>query len=392
MSSRDFWETAMEGIRAYPLRSFLAILGIVIGIAAVTVVVTIGEASRREIEAEIQKLGSRLLEVGHYGSGGGSGRAFDDRDIGRIEQVSSLVEAVASEQTVTLSIRVGRQAAVVRVVGTDSNFSLVRHLSVQAGRFLSPLDLERERQVGVINQSARELLFPMDDSPMGKHFLAFGRQFEVIGLVADTIQQYGPEGAAIYLPLSTLRRFLMDRQLSNLWVLIREGVPVERGVHEVAAILVARHGDDAADGVRPISDLFEEEVQFTRTATRVISGIAAISLLVGGIGLMNTLLAGVRERVREVGIRRVVGATRRDLLVQFLLEGFILCFIGGVVGIVVGVQTASAIGTMLELPTGIFWEAPLMGVAISSAVGLIFSLYPAIIASRMDPITALKTE
>ncbi|WP_374303066.1 MacB family efflux pump subunit [Paracoccus sp. (in: a-proteobacteria)] len=394
-----FWEAlrmALVSMRAHKLRSFLTMLGIIIGIASVVSVVALGEGSRQQVLANISSLGTNTLEVF-------PGRDFGDMRSGRIKTlVASDAEAVARLPFVaaatpgtaaTATIRFGAAEANAQISGVGGDYFTVTGFRIIAGRGFGPTAIARMAQEVVIDTNTRDSLFPdRPDSGVGQVIHAGNALLRVVG-VAE-IASRGPGGSQslrLYAPYTTVQaRYLGTSTLSSLTLRIADDADMGAAQDAATAFLTQRHGTQDFFIVNT-DEIRQTITSTTGTLTLLVSAIAVISLVVGGIGVMNIMLVSVTERVGEIGLRMAVGARRSDILQQFLIEAVLVCMIGGVLGI------AAALGfnlvfdrlntsfAMIQSP-----DAMIAALVSSTLIGITFGFLPARSASRLDPVAALS--
>lgn len=403
----------------YKLRSGLTMLGIIFGVGAVISMLAIGEGSKRKALEQIEQLGIRNIVISsrkppeetQATTQEGSfvfeyGLKFTDREL--IEETVPWLSRVVAGRDVRQDVFVGRRLMTTRVLGTEPAFAAVLNFRVKEGRFLTQLDLDDHANVAVITQGARRELFPLED-PMNKWLKIGDTLFQVVG-----VMQPRSEGAAtiaadlnrdIYIPLATaldaygtlsIRRQSGSREATQLELdeLIIETAD-KKYVAEVAKVISAilEKTHEKQDYVEKVPlDLLMQAQQQERIWNIVMGSIAGVSLLVGGIGIMNIMLASVTERTREIGVRRALGAKRLDIIVQFLIETVVLSLVGGLTGIFLGAMGARVVTLYAQYETIVTLFSIILSFGISAAVGVIFGLYPAWKAAYMDPIEALRHE
>ncbi|MCL6611255.1 MAG: ABC transporter permease [Peptococcaceae bacterium] len=384
---------ALEGIAANKLRSFLTTLGIVIGIAAVIAVVAVGQAGRALLMSEMEKVGTNIFAVMADWRKGDSvtGREFSLEDASiikiRVPEVSHLSPVSSTMENVRGT---GKNRS-AQVYGTSSDFAHIRKLDMKRGRYFSPEDELGRRRVAVVDQELAEDLFGRAD-PLGQSVVVKNTPFVVVGIVAkgDSIFGIG-ENPRIFIPIQAWQ-YLFSPYISYIEGSAAGKDQVEAALSQTIKVLERRH--QAPGRYQGVS--MEQQMQaanrITGIMTLIISAIAGISLLVGGIGVMNIMLVSVTERTREIGIRMALGARRRDILVQFLIEAVVLCLLGGVIGMSLGIGGAFLIAWLAKWPPLVSWWTVLVAFAFSAAIGVIFGILPANKAARLDPIEALRRE
>ncbi|MFH5776276.1 MacB family efflux pump subunit [Paracoccus sp. NGMCC 1.201697] len=385
---------ALLAMRAHKLRSFLTMLGIIIGIASVVSVVALGEGSRQQVLRNISDLGTNTLQVFPGESFGDtrSGRVTtlvleDGTQLARQSYVASVSPTVSSSQT----LRYGATEATAQISGVGEQYFDVAGITLTQGRSFDSADVARMSQDVVIDQNTRQSLFP-DEDPMGKVVMAGKVPLRVVGVAKAS--QRGPGGSTsltIYAPYSTVQaRYLGSTSVSGLTLRIADDVDMALAQQSVTEFLTLRHG--SKDFFIINNDQIRATItSTTETMTILIAAIAVISLLVGGIGVMNIMLVSVTERISEIGLRMAVGARRSDIRAQFLIEAVLVCLIGGVAG----VMAALGFGLIFEQVGSSFqpvYSAASIVAAMASScgIGLVFGYLPAVNASRLDPVAALS--
>ncbi|MDI6894229.1 MAG: ABC transporter permease [Bacillota bacterium] len=381
---------ALGGILANKLRSFLTMLGVTIGVAAVIGLVAIGQGTQNQIRAQIESLGSYLLTVNIRGRGAQTALSYREaRDL-----TADLPEAVATAPVVSGSVTVkyGTREHDTSLVGTDHNLAEVRSMGVAQGRFLAPLDVEYWQSVVVLGQTVVSELFGFTD-PVGEEIKINGHSFLVVGVLSpqgSTMMGSGDD--QVIVPATTAQRLVESRGVRTVYVKGRDPAAVDTLMAAIGERLTTRFRDADAFRIFSQTQMLETVTQVTGTMTMMLAAIAAISLLVGGIGIMNIMLVSVTERTREIGIRKALGARKRDILVQFLIESAVLSGLGGIAGIVVGLVLAHGAGGAIGVSAAIPVTTVLLAFLFSAGVGIFFGMYPANRAANLDPIQALRFE
>jgi putative ABC transport system permease protein len=407
----DLFSTALRALRGNKLRSILTMLGILIGVAAVISVLSLGSAQAAIVEESFATLGSNLIYVmpPELGIGGvGSQTTLTLEDAQAIAQNAPSVKNVApTAQTYAQVVAGGESLSNTIIAGVTPKTEVVDNYAVAQGSFITDFDYGARSRVAVLGSEVANTLFGEMD-PTGQSVRIGGRQFQVSGVLESRGTGFGFEDMRVYIPLSTFYVTLATSQagsrgnsVDQISVQAKSSDEVESAEQEITAILRGTHkireGEDNDFRVLNMASVADQVTQVLGILQLVLAGIAGISLLVGGIGIMNIMLVSVTERIREIGLRKAVGAKRRDILIQFLIEAATLGLGGGALGIGVGwliVKIMSIIATNL----GFSFTAALSGNAIALAVGvaigigLISGLYPAIRAARLDPIESLRHE
>jgi len=398
-------QIALAALRANKLRSLLTMLGIVIGIAAVIAMIALGDGAESSIRARIAKLGTTTLQIdAQWVRVGGIQTNVRKRvtidDVNSINERALHVLAVEPQQDKDLQLLWGEKNASMKVVGATANFALVQHFEIDRGRlFTTAEDIGRQRVV-VLGANALTMLDVQDpDRILGQNVRIGGLQFTVIGTLKPkgASSGFGSPDDQIFIPFGTgrYRLFKTDR-LDDLFALATSEADLTDAITEITLALRRSHRltPDQPDDfrIRNPSDLLQTLGETTQVFTSLLAGIAAVSLLVGGIGIMNIMLVSVTERTREIGIRKALGATKRKILSQFLIEAVTLCLLGGLVGVGVGIGGAVVLRDSFGWATELGPASVVLAFAFATAVGLLFGVWPARRASSLDPIEALRYE
>jgi putative ABC transport system permease protein len=406
----DCFSTAIRALLGNKLRSILTMLGILIGVAAVISVLSLGSAQQAIVEESFATLGSNLIYViPREGSVGGMvGEAtLTVGDAEAIARHASSVVGVAPTAQTYAQVVAGGENLNSLIAGITPEAEWVDNYAVAQGEFITESDYRARSRVAVLGSEVAQTLFGEID-PTGQSIRISGRQFQVIGVLESRGTGFGFEDMRVYIPLSTLYSTVAASQAGSrgnsvdmISVQVESSAELESAEEQITAILRGTHnlreGEDDDFRVLNIASVAEQVTQVLGIIQLVLAGIAGISLLVGGIGIMNIMLVSVTERIREIGLRKAVGAKRRDILIQFLIEAATLGLCGGAVGVGLGwiiVKIMSVVATNLGFPFAarLPGNAILLAVGVSIFVGVISGLYPAIRAARLDPIESLRHE
>jgi putative ABC transport system permease protein len=400
------WETikvALTALRANKLRSFLTMLGIIIGVGAVITVVAMGEGAQRAVKQQIEQLGTNQLTVqsGHrwWRGVGASGSTFigiDDYDA--LVAEAGFASAVVPEMSSRLQVELLNRNVSSNVVGTVPEFLEVRKMAIEFGRFLNGSDMIARKTVAVVGSELPARLGTTADLLVGQTIRIRAIPFEVVGVMRPSGQQgmYSVDDR-LMIPLSTARyRISGSDRLNSITVQVAQTEQMGAALVEIERLIRREHhlrpGQDNDFSIRNRTDLLSTFEETTRTFSILLAGIALVSLMVGGIGIMNIMLVSVTERTREIGVRKAMGATRRNILFQFLIEALTLCMFGGLLGLAAGTGAAMALSHFANWNTAVAPAAIGLAVGFSAAVGLFFGIYPARRAAALDPIVALRYE
>ena len=401
--------TALRALRRNKMRSGLTTLGIVIGVAAVIAMVSIGRGANVAVEQQIASLGTNLLMVipgattsGGARSGWGGVSTLTVRDGEAIRSDVPAAEDVTWFKRAIAQVVYGDTNWSTSVQGTTASYSTVRQWPVAKGSFFTQRDDTTANRVAVLGQTVVDNLFGPGEDPIDATIRVKDVPFRVIGVLARKGQTtWGQDqDDVVVMPFGTAERRVLGTEILGsvdmIWVTAASQHDIAAAAEQVTLLLRDRHriqpGQDDDFTVRDLNEMAQASVSASQVMTRLLLAVASISLLVGGIGIMNILLVSVTERTREIGIRMAVGAKSRHILLQFLVEAITLSFVGGLGGVLLGVSTARLVSTLAGWPTLISPGAVLGSLLFSGAVGVFFGFYPARKAARLDPIAALRYE
>ena len=401
------WETvllALRAIRRNVLRSSLTILGIVIGVAAVITMVTLGGGATAQVTSEISSLGSNMLHVRPGQGMRGPGGMRTSADDFKIEDAQAISREIFGLEAVAPTSKKGAQAIFgnrnwsTSVMGVTNEYLLVRDWPLLNGRVFNENELRSGKTVCIIGTTLRDEIFG-DHEPIGEKIRLNKLSCQVIGVLESKGQSsFGnDQDDLVLIPLRAFQRRLEgSTDVKTIYVSALDGISTTTVKEDIERLMRYRRGimpgKDDDFHVRDMQEIVSTLTSTTGILTALLGAVAAVSLLVGGIGIMNIMLASVLERTREIGIRRATGATRKDVLGQFMIESVMLSFAGGLIGIVLGFALTQAIAAYADWRTIVSIQAIVLSFGVSVGIGVIFGVYPARRAARMDPIEALRYE
>lgn len=406
MKTKDLFSETSAALLANKVRSGLTILGIVIGIGSVIAMISIGQGAQGSIEQSIQSIGSNLVLVmpgsqrnaGPVSAGRGSAVTLTQDDADAIQKEITLAKAVAPEASRRYQITAKGKNTNTQVVGTVAAYPDVRNVQVETGSFITDQNVRSLSKVAVIGPTTRDDLFGEGANPVGETIRINRIDFKIIGVTkAKGGSGFTNQDDMIFVPLSSAQRFLAgDTYVTTVSVQANDPDSMTTIQQEITTLLLDRHhisNPQLADfQVLNQSDIVATASSVTGIFTTLLASIAGISLLVGGIGIMNMMLTTVTERTREIGLRKAIGARRKDITLQFLTEAVMLTFIGGVVGVALGWGIALLVSKFAGIATAVSVQSVLLAFGVSAGIGIIFGYYPARRAAGLNPIDALRYE
>jgi putative ABC transport system permease protein len=410
MTFTDAVGSALTAVRANVLRSVLTALGIIIGVAAVIVMVAVGSGAQERIDSYIKGLGSNLLlvwpgssNVGGVKGGRGTRPSLTEDDASAIQNEISGVEVTAPQVQGNAQAIFGNRNWATKVVGTTPEYEIAHNWVIAAGRWFTTAEVRSTSKVVMLGNTVAEQLFDGGD-PLGQTVRIRTVPFEVIGVLEAKGESLSGQDQddIMLMPVTTARnrivggRQIKARQVQHMFVKIRTPEEIDDAIVDITDLLRQRHkvreGRPDDFSIRNMSQILEARSSSARVMTLLLAAVASISLIVGGIGIMNIMLVSVTERTREIGLRMAIGARRRDILRQFLIEAVTLSLIGGCIGVALGVGASIAIAQLGDWPTSISIGSIVLAFGFSAAIGVFFGFYPARKAARLDPIEALRYE
>lgn len=411
MKISETMRIAWEAMLKNKIRSILTMLGIIIGVAAVIIMVAISAGTEASIQEQITSLGSNLLfvqsnfvRIGPGGGGGNQSGGLIYDDALAIEEEVDSVTAVVVEQNSSQTVKTGDvQLDDVAIVGSSPGLPSVRDLEIASGRYFNATDVDRKQKVAVLGHTLAQELFG-DSNPIGQVVTVGSTKLTVIGVMAEKGSVGGTDfDSRLYTPITVVFQKFTPSQFARIIgdrvFMISVEVDPEANVDDIITqinlLLVKRHEvtlDTADFSITTQDDIIDTQESTTSAFRNLLAWVAGVSLIVGGIGIMNIMLVSVTERTREIGIRQSVGATPDDIRLQFLIEALLLSIVGGLIGIVVGISGSYLFGAFSDMRTVISVSSVLLAFGSAAVVGAFFGYYPANQAAQLDPIEALRYE
>lgn len=407
MTTIDILEETYAALSGNKVRSGLTMLGIVIGIGSVIAMVSIGQGAQTSIQSSIQSIGSNLVLVlpgaqrgpgAGVSTGRGAARTLTQSDADAIVKKVTTAKAVAPEITGRYQVTAKGLNTNTSVVGTTASYPSVRNLEIDEGVFISDQNNSSLSKVAVIGPTTRNDLFASGTEALGQTIRIKGIEFKVIGITkAKGGSGFGSQDDMIFIPLTSAQRFLAGSQYVTTISVQAQSAELMTNIQtQITDLLLARHKitdpTQADFTVLNQADIVATASSITSTFTILLAAVAGISLVVGGIGIMNMMLTTVTERTREIGLRKAIGARNADISIQFLVEAVMLTFIGGIIGVLLGLSISYIITSLGILTTSVSLSSILLAFGVSALIGIVFGYYPARRAASLSPIDALRFE
>jgi putative ABC transport system permease protein len=399
MFQRENWRVAVDALRANKLRAFLTMLGVMIGSACIVLVITVSISSSRYIIGQIEGVGANLV-YGYLVRSGGRATTLSDEitvaDLHAIQQAVPQVVGIAGTHEMPMTVALGGVARAVNVIGVTGQYARVRNLVILKGRFFDSVDMESRAKACVVTEHLAELAAPGRD-PIGKPLRLGELQFTIIGVFRERVSTFGQseiQRDSALVPFPIVQYFTGTETVGTLYATSDRPQDVAQVTREINDVLKSRHRAGAEYQIQNLASILSAVRNISRALTIVLLVIAGIALLISGIGIMNIMLVTVTERTREIGIRKAVGARKREILNQFLLESLIISGSGAGLGVVIAVFLVVLTQTVLppELSVPVPWISVVLAIGVSCMTGLIFGYLPANKAAKLHPTESLRYE
>ncbi|MGN4725642.1 ABC transporter permease [Bacillus cereus group sp. MYBK15-3] len=397
MSLLDSLKIALSSILAHKLRSALTMLGIIIGVGSIITVVAIGQGGEMSLKSEFSGSGNNTVPIQFKEDMNeplsiGERPQITDEDLFEIKKIPEIKHVITTNSSME-PLNLNEKKDMVSVIGLDSEYFEVNQIKVKKGRSLNKFDVEQGSNVVMISTDVKDIFYPKEN-PVGKIIEIRGQPLQIIGIYKSDNGFMGMSIPELLIPISIWPTIYGKSEIQNIVVQAETSDQLEIAGKKAVDVLNNRKSNDISGKyeIMDLKKLQEGLSQLTKIMTMVISGVAGISLVVGGIGVMNIMLVSVTERTREIGVRKALGATRSKILLQFLIEAVMLTLLGGLIGIALGYSGAYIVSKIAGWPPLVSWEVVVGGVLFSMTLGIIFGLIPANKAAKLDPIESLRYE
>ena len=391
----DIFQTfkmALKSMVGNKVRTLLTMLGVIIGVATFITLVSMGEGTKKSISDSIQSMGTNLINITITGRNSNRNVTYKDL-MGFSEQNTREIEAIAPSVSGSTTLKYGTKTWDVSLVGTSPEYETVRNIHVQKGRFLTQVDVDYRQKVVIVGTAVINNLFSRGDNPIDEKIKINGDLYKVIGVLEEKAsgQNYSADDTII-IPLTSAQRLLRSAQIRNFAVQATSPETVNTAMYKIQQFMLKTYNDESTFRVQNQADMLSKVDSVTGAMTTFLASIAAISLFVGGIGIMNIMLVSVTERTREIGIRKAIGAKRKNILTQFLIESTLISCLGGLIGISIGYLLVAIIPKFTTMTPVMTFSSVVTSFVVSGVVGIFFGIYPANKASKLNPIEALRFE
>lgn len=394
MKIYQLFKMAVKSVTSNKLRSFLTMLGIIIGISSVIILIAMGQGTTQKVTEQIQSMGTNLITVSITGN---RTKPFTSKDVAALKAKPGIKDIAPALSQGNETIKGGTTTATTTVLATEPSYETIRNISVQSGRFITQSDLDNRYHSAVVGVDVANELYN-STNVVGETINVNGVDFNIVGVLNSMgTSSTGSSDDTVILPLTTAQRLLKTTSIRTFYVQAKDTDSVDTAMAYLALFLNKKYPSTSgrtSQNYRIMNEtsLLQTANSTTQSMTNMLSGIAAISLLVGGIGIMNIMLVSVMERTREIGIRKSLGAKRRSILLQFLIEAVFVSGLGGFLGVIIGVAGSELLQKYKNIAMSVSPNIVLIAFGFSVTVGVVFGLYPASKASKLNPIEALRFE
>jgi putative ABC transport system permease protein len=389
MSFLQAFKMAMKAILSNKMRSFLTMLGVIIGVVSVIALVSIGQGATSSVTESIEGMGSNLISITLMGR---SDVNITNEDIEELK-ADEAIKYIAPLQSASYTVQAGSENDSYTVEATNDEYFEIKGYELIAGRGITPLDSKYRLHSAILGVTVATDLFGTTSNILGEEIQINGEKFYVTGILEEQgSSMMGSDDEKVWIPLATGLRMAHSTSARSYTLSAESPETVDAAIDKMETMLFEKYGDEDDYRVFDQSSILETLDETTAMLTALLGGIAAISLIVGGIGIMNIMLVSVTERTREIGIRKAIGAQRKDILIQFLIESVVVSGLGGLIGIVLGYIATKGIGNMMDMTAEVSPMIVLISLGFSMIIGVGFGLYPANKASKLIPIQALRYE
>lgn len=384
------YRMALKSIKNNKIRSFLTMLGVIIGVASVIASVAFAQGSTKNVTDSIQSLGTNLLTINITGRG--SNIKVTLEDLNKVaEQTNGEIAAIAPQVSGSITAKAGTKSRTTNIIGTSPDYETIKDTHVQSGRFILPIDIDYRQRAAVVGSAVVKDIFDGAD-PLGQDIKINGYVFKVIGVLQETA---GGEDSSsddqIIIPISTAQRITSTSEIRNFTVMVKDPDKVDEVINILTSYLTSKLKDSSVFSITSSKQMLSTLNSVTDSMMIILAGIATISLIVGGIGIMNIMFVSVTERTKEIGIRKALGAKRKMILIQFLIEALMITGIGGLLGITSGLGIIRFVVSSY-VPAVYSMEWIILSFGISIFIGVVFGMFPAFKAAKLSPIDALRFE
>lgn len=390
----QLFKMAIKSVTSNKVRSFLTMLGIIIGISSVIILIAMGQGTTKKVADQIQSMGTNLITVNITGN---RAQPFTSKDIASLKSKPGIQDVAPALSQGNETVKGGTQTATTSILATEPNYETIKNISVQSGRFITQNDLDNRYHSAVIGVDVANELYN-STNVVGQTINISGVDFNIVGVLTSMgTSSTGSADDTVILPLTTAQRLLKSTTIRTFYVQAKDTNSVNTAMAYLTLFLNKKYPSTSgrtSQNYRIMNEtsLLDTANSTNQNMTNMLSGIAAISLVVGGIGIMNIMLVSVMERTREIGIRKALGAKRRSILLQFLIEAVFVSGLGGIVGVLIGIAGSELLQKYQNMAMLVSPNIVLIAFGFSVTVGIVFGLYPASKASKLSPIDALSYE